>query len=72
MFADLGHLHQLRHCSALLAEEARNVRKRLNEFDVGELFSKIGDSMKVRAEEALEKSPVEMKESMRCGMEVMI
>jgi hypothetical protein len=25
MFADLGHLHQLRHCSALLAEEAKYV-----------------------------------------------
>ena len=25
MFADIGHLHQLPHCSALLAEEAKYV-----------------------------------------------
>jgi len=69
---EADRINKRKERSPLLAEEARNVRKRLNEFDVGELFSKIGDSMKVRAEEALEKSPVEMKESMRCGMEVMI
>lgn len=53
-------------------DAGRNVRQRLNEFDMGQVFEEIEARMRRRAEEVVEGTPVEMKESMRKGMEAML
>jgi len=52
-------------------EEMRNIRRRLNEFDVGEVFKRIDDVMRLRVEEVVLKSPSEGRESLREGLGVL-
>ncbi len=51
---------------------ARNVRPRLNEFDLGDLFSKIEERMLRSTEELLSVTPDELKGNVKAGLEVMV
>jgi len=52
-------------------EEMRNIRRRLNEFDVGEVFHRIEEVMRLRVEEVVLKSPNEGRDSLREGLGVL-
>jgi len=54
--------------SPTLQEEGRNQRRRMNEFEMGEIFAKIEERMKSKAEEIVAKSPEGVKESLRESM----
>jgi len=52
-------------------EELRNIRRRLNEFDMGEVFHKIDEVMRLRVEEVIQKSPIEVRDCLREGLGVL-
>ncbi len=58
--------------SPTLQEEERNTRRRLNEFDIGELFKRIEGKVSEKAEEIVRKSPDNMKDCMREGLGTII
>jgi hypothetical protein len=44
----------------------------LNEFDLGEMFTKIGDTMRIRTEEMLARAPVEVRTHLADGLGVIL
>jgi len=54
--------------SPTMVEESDRRRRRLNEFEVGDLFAKIEEGMKSKVEEVVAKAPEGIKDSLRDGM----
>ncbi len=52
--------------------DRRNVRPRLNEFDLGEKFAAIEQKVREEMGAVVDMAPVEMKECMRKGLEAMV
>jgi len=53
-------------------DEVRQTRRRLNEFDMGECFTKIGNTMKQRTEEILAKAPEGLKALLGESLQVLM
>ena len=67
-----GETQKRKERSPTLKEDERNIRRRLNEFDLGEVFKKIEAKVVEKAEDIVRKAPEGMKECMREGMGSMI
>jgi hypothetical protein len=55
-----------------VTEEIRQTRRRLNEFDMGEVFAKIGQTMRNRTEEAVAGAPEEIRDHLSSSMGVIM
>jgi len=58
--------------SPTLDEESARTRRRLNEFDLGEVFHRIEEGVKKKAEEVIARTPEGFRESLKEGMGTLI